>query len=186
MNKKNLPSPDVDKPENKSKKPKKDNKPKKDKISENKDETLHFLLGQKLIYLNTIAKVCMSWWVSSIVFCGTILAAVWLRRGELVDSGIINYLGFFVGCFFLSFIGFGIAALYYLFKFRDKISELIAPPNSSQTQTDSKQISADAFNIEIHSIMCGILIGIVTFILILIVWIILFVSLYQGCCKVFQ
>ncbi len=70
------------------------------------NENLRFLLGHKLSNLNIVSTVCMSWWVSSIVFCGSILAAVWLRRTELVESNIIVYLAFFVACFFASFIYF--------------------------------------------------------------------------------
>lgn len=150
-----------------------DNKP------ENDNETLYFLIEQKLTYLNTVAKVCMSWWVSSIVFCGTILAAVWLRRAELVDSGIIKLLGIAVAGFFASFIYFGITAIWCLNKLKTEISDLI----KSLKSANSKQIPETAFKIEIDSIKRAIEIGIGTFILILIVWILLCLNLYQGCCK---
>ena len=143
-------------------------------------ETIQFLLKHKLSYLNTVATVCMSWWVSSIVFCGTILAAVWLKRGDLVKSDIILPLGGVVAFFFLTFICFGICALIHLGKFRDDISTL-----SGKLKPEGlKPFFSNIFKREINSIWWGILIGITTFILILGVWFYLFIGLYKGCWKV--
>ena len=61
-------------------------------MSEDKDNP-RFLLEQKIASLNTVANVSMTWWVSSIVFCGAIFAAVWLYRGDLFESGIMKSLG---------------------------------------------------------------------------------------------
>jgi hypothetical protein len=43
---------------------------------EDKDNP-RFLLEQKIASLNTVANVSMTWWVSSVVFCALIFAAVW-------------------------------------------------------------------------------------------------------------
>lgn len=170
MKKEKSRSQKLDKADKKSKdkKSKKDNKPEIDY------ETPRFLLGQKLIYLNTIAKVCMSWWVSSIVFCGTILAAVWLRRDELVNSLVFIPLGIAIASFFASFIYFGITAIQHLSIFKTEISELLEKLKFA----DSEPVSTNIFDMEIGSIRRGIEIGIGTFILILIVWIALFLSLH--------
>lgn len=149
---------------------------KEDKIS---SENVHFLLEHKLSYLNTVSNVCMSWWVSSVVFCGSIVAAVWLNRKDLVESGIILWLGFVVAIFFAGFILFGIRIDKYLSRLKTNISCLtkeLKPPGLKQNLTQT-------FNIEIETIKCGVWIGIGTFIFILIVWIALFLTLYLNCWK---
>jgi len=131
------------------------------------DENIRFLLGQKLSFLNTAAKVCMSWWVSSIVFCGTILAVVWFKRGEF-EPGILTLLSIAVTIFFASFILFGMSAIWHLREFEAGINNFIGKLKLD----DSKQIFTDVFKHEINSIRRGIIIGIGSFILVLIVWII--------------
>jgi hypothetical protein len=53
----------------------------------------------------------MQWWVSSIVFCGAVLAAVWSNRAELRQPGILIGLGviLFVFFSFISYFGFSVA-----------------------------------------------------------------------------
>jgi hypothetical protein len=66
------------------------------------------LLEHKLSFLDTLASVGMSWWVSGIVFCATILAGCWWKR-DLVTS--IPYFHFFcltVTVFYFSVVGFGV------------------------------------------------------------------------------
>lgn len=75
------------------------------------DETLRFLITQKMSYVNSTVNVCMQWWVSSIVFCGAVLAAVWSNRAELRQPGILIGLGviLFVFFSFISYFGFSVA-----------------------------------------------------------------------------
>jgi len=78
------------------------------------DEDKRFLLGRKLDYASTLANVCMLWWVSSLVFSGSIFAAVWFEREKLVASRIIHPLGVFLSLFFLgvAFFGYRITRYY--------------------------------------------------------------------------
>lgn len=71
------------------------------------DETRRFLIEQKVSYVNSTVHVSMSWWVSSIVFCGSVLAAIWLQREELrqqpryvIGLGIVLFAFFFVIAYF--------------------------------------------------------------------------------------
>jgi hypothetical protein len=48
------------------------------------DDTLRFLIEQKMAYINSTVNVCMLWWVSSIAFCGTVLVTVWSNQGKLL------------------------------------------------------------------------------------------------------
>lgn len=146
------------------------------------NENVRFLLGQKISHFNTVSHVCMSWWVSSIVFCGSILAAVWFNRSDLMQSGIFPILGFVVAFFFLSFIWFGTVINRYLTRLDKDISFLIKKlkPNVSKLNPDC------AFGAETHSIKWGIRIGISTFILILLAWFFLVTTLHLGFWKSLQ
>jgi hypothetical protein len=75
------------------------------------DETLCFLIEQKVSYVNSTVNVCLLWWVSSIVFCGYVLAAVWSQREQLKQFGYVMGLGIilFVFFFFIAHFGFLIA-----------------------------------------------------------------------------
>ena len=97
---------------------------------ENNEET-RFLLGQKLAYVNTLASVCMTWWVSSIVFCGSILAAVWLYRDKLIVSGLIHLLGVFLSLFFAGIAVFGAQITWnHLPKLKEDLSRLPKKTNN--------------------------------------------------------
>ena len=71
-------------------------------------QVLNTLLEQKLQLLNTIAVVGMTWWVSSIVFCGSALGVIWLKRHEIASAPFFGLLGIFLGVFFASIVLFGI------------------------------------------------------------------------------
>jgi len=71
-------------------------------------QILNTLLEQKLELLNTIANVGMTWWVSSIVFCGSALGAIWLKRHEIAAAPFFGWLGLFLGVFFVSIVLFGV------------------------------------------------------------------------------
>jgi|GEM_PF-2486939 len=74
-------------------------------------DTIRFLIQQKMSYVNSTVNVCMLWWVSSIVFCGYVLAAVWLYRDQLREPGYLIGLGLilFVFFFFIAYFGILIA-----------------------------------------------------------------------------
>ena len=52
----------------------------------------NILIEQKLQSLNIIAQVGITWWVSSIVFCATAVAAVWKFRGQIVIEAYFSSL----------------------------------------------------------------------------------------------
>lgn len=87
-------------------------------------ETLQILLEQKFIFLNTIANVGMTWWVSSIVFCGSVLGGIWLKKKEVVDMAHFGLLGFFLGVFFASIVLFGILMIFVTIELQTEIELL--------------------------------------------------------------
>lgn len=102
-------------------------------LIEQNNETLRFLIEQKTTYLNSVVNVCMLWWVSSIVFYGSILAAMWLKQTELkkwlkqdAKRKVLN-IGLLKGAllgFFLATALFGVAILFYSFPIQSEISAL--------------------------------------------------------------
>jgi len=132
------------------------------------EEALRFLVGQKISSLNTAGNVCMTWWVSSVVFCGTILAAIWLQRKELAESRFIIWLLFAVlTLFFAGIVSFGIVVISHLKKFREDVLTLT---------TGLQQ--GGLFRTDLEFFKWGMIIGTSSFALILLAWIIFWVFLY--------
>jgi hypothetical protein len=137
-------------------------------MPEDKDNP-RFLLEQKIASLNTVANVGMTWWVSSIIFCGSIFAAVWLYRGDLVESGIMKSLGRVLLIFFLGVIVFGGLIIVYLCKVRKEISALSAALGGK-----------GYFSIELNFFISAMIVGTLSFLLIAVVWIFLYTGLSAG------
>lgn len=93
---------------------------------QDRNETLRFLIEQKISSMNTAGNICMTWWVSSVLFCGSVLAAVWLQKAELVKSGSLLLVGLslVLTAFFAGIVLFGIVAIKYLKKFEGDICRL--------------------------------------------------------------
>jgi hypothetical protein len=140
-------------------------------VKDEKNNT-HFLLGQKLGFANVAVNVCMVWWVSSVVFCCSILAAVWIQRNDLVKSWIIHLLGVVLVIFFGGVTAFGtLIERLYLCKLHKGISDL-----TERLNQDDK----DIFSTEIVTFRVVMFIGTSSFFLILIVWCFLWVGLARG------
>jgi hypothetical protein len=91
-------------------------------VTENKmSDTARFLFEQKIKCVNTIGHVCMSWYVSTVVFYGTILAVVWWNRKDLTDSKIIPWLGVLLTAFFAGVLFYGITFVRYLARLQTEI-----------------------------------------------------------------
>jgi hypothetical protein len=90
------------------------------------NETQRFLIEQKLSFVTTAVNACMLWWVSSIVFCGSVLAAVWIKRVELREEHFIRWTGAILSIFFLAISCFGFFAIYFIRKVKTEIFSLAA------------------------------------------------------------
>jgi hypothetical protein len=67
------------------------------------EEALRALLEHKLSFLETVAQTTMAWWVSSIVFCATVIAIFWGRRQDVVMLPGLNIVCSLVSVFLFSF-----------------------------------------------------------------------------------
>jgi hypothetical protein len=141
-------------------------------IKDWEDGKNRFFLEQKLTYVNTIAHVCMTWWVSSVVFCASILAGVWLKRTELVESGMIHLLGAVLTIFFASIVIFGgLVRWLYLPNLHKEISDFSGITNGTRK---------NFFSTELSAFKKSMVLGTGSFFLILLVWIALWIGLSYG------
>jgi len=135
-------------------------------VNDEEDENIRFLLEQKLALMNMAGNVCMAWWVSSVVFCGSILAVVWLNRSELVESGMIDLLGIALSIFFVSIINFGALIIwFYLGNLRKEICDLT---------------KKEFFSTELSTLKWTMINGTFSFFLILLLWIVIWIGLSSG------
>lgn len=134
------------------------------------EETIRLLIEQKITFVNTAANVCMLWWVSSIVFYGSVLAAMWvkqdelkarLKQDELEGKKSINLLGWVLSCFFLATALFGVVIFCYSFPIQRGIAGLAA----------RLKYEGSFFYNEIWGFRIAMLFGIGSFCLVFLIWI---------------
>ncbi|HEX7998576.1 MAG TPA: polymer-forming cytoskeletal protein [Pyrinomonadaceae bacterium] len=126
------------------------------------NETIRFLVEQKTTYVNSIINVCMLWWVSSVVFYGSVLAAVWLKQKELKEHRfILNLLGLTLSVLFLSTAAFGLLVIRYSFQIQGEIDTLV----------DSLKGPDNFFDTELSGFRRAMGFGIGSFLLITLIWI---------------
>jgi hypothetical protein len=131
-------------------------------------ETLRSLLVVKLQYLSTLSTIYMTWWVSSVVFCGSVLGVVWINRNQFMTMSpfVMRLFFILVLSFFLSIVTFGWWGMI----------------TTSSFEHDALTISA-ALNIdnnlysEFTQIWGGILIGTTSFCIVTIMWIGIWITL---------
>jgi len=131
-------------------------------------ETIRHLLEQKVSYVNAIGNVSMLWWVTSVVFCVSILATVWKNRRDLVEEKWAVWLVGIAGSgLFLGIIFYGISVILYLDSIERELSELAV----------SLSAKADFFSTDIWLFRRAMQIGTSSFAGVLILWIVMFVVL---------
>lgn len=79
------------------------------------------LIELKLLTLHSLQSTGMTWWASSVVFCASVIAAVWNQRKTLVKRGFINWLGFAIGFFFISIVSYGAILTVHCLKLRSDV-----------------------------------------------------------------
>ena len=134
-------------------------------------ETIKFLIERKLDYLNSGAQVCILWWASSVVFCGSILGGVWSKRAELKERRIVHGLGVVPLVFFSSIVIFGcVAVVVYLRNIQKEIAGL----------ANHLGFQGQFFNTEISAFGWAMWAGISSFMLVWVAWILIWRRLIQD------
>lgn len=125
------------------------------------------LLQKKLDFVATLANIGMTWWVSSVVFCGSILAAVWVYRKEVASSPLFVWLAAGLTYFFISIVVFGVFIVCVV----------------NHLETEAHQILSylkfnESFSfIEFATVRYGMVIGTTSFVVVTVAWVGLCVSI---------
>ncbi len=119
----------------------------------------------------------MTWWVSSVVFAGTILGAVWVQRDQLGNSSITVKLVvlFVLAAFFGGLTAFGWQVIKYLEIFEQDLREF--PEGSREGRL---------FSTELKFFRTGMWIGTICFVVTTFVWIFFWFALWLKCCPVIK
>jgi hypothetical protein len=129
------------------------------------DKTIRFLIQQKMSYVNSAVNICMLWWASSIVFSGSILAAVWTKRGELGPPVNVILLGLAIFIFFFGVADFGFLAANRLGMVQKQIAELASKLDYGESEREE-----NFFHTEIKTFQISMILGGGSFALICVVW----------------
>jgi|LakMenE18May11ns_1017448.scaffolds.fasta_scaffold9874352_2 hypothetical protein len=122
--------------------------------------TAELLLGKKIELLSTIANTSMLWWVSSVVFCASLLGTIWAQKTEIKSLPFRKSLSFLLYSFFTSIVLYGVlVTVITALEFRNikfLLKELNVPSN--------------LFDANYMWLLVGMPIGTSSFILVLVVW----------------
>ena len=126
-------------------------------------ETALVVLEKNLDYLNTLANIGMTWWVSGVVFCGTTIAAVWLKRLELGSNPLFPWLRAGLTCFFFSIVVFGFFIMWVVDELQGQINFLKVV----------LKLNKGNIGIEFTAVKYGMAIGTSSFVLIIVGWLVM-------------
>lgn len=120
------------------------------------------MLTQKFHFLEVVANTSMTWWVSSVVFCSTVIGIIWLYKSDVfkLPSRLFSFLGITLHLFFLSVVIYGLLVIYRVIKIEEDINRIINLLGFAELK----------FNQDIISLKCSILMGTTSFFLIWILW----------------
>lgn len=89
------------------------------------DTTTQFIIEHKLYTLHSLQSTGMSWWVSSVVFCASIIGAVWYHRKQLASHPeVMKSLRFAIGFFFITVIAYGVVLAVHCMAMRADVLSL--------------------------------------------------------------
>lgn len=120
------------------------------------------LLELKINTLNVYATTGMTWWVSSIVFCATIIGAAWIKKDELEEFPLFNLLGWFLTFFFFSIVLFGIWAIISIQRLSNEVNSIQAALQLSP------ELSSDS-TFYTYQVAYGL--GTISFGVVLVIWV---------------
>jgi large-conductance mechanosensitive channel len=137
------------------------------------EDTIRFLIEQKVTFINAAASVCMSWWVTSTLFSGSILATVWAKRNQIIEHKLVNWLGCILFVFFSSIVFYGFMMTYYLSSVQSEIDILV----------EKLKPEAAFFHIELSAFFWAMIAGTISFVLVWAAWIFLWINLSSDAKK---
>ena len=124
-------------------------------------ETLRKLLEGKVAFLVACVNACMLWWVSSVVFCGSVLSTTYAKRNQITKLKNFNWFAGIVAVFFFTIVAFGFGVTYLMARERSQTADLLKMLN----------VQGDLYSTEFYIFQFGIMLGTTSFVLVLITWI---------------
>lgn len=101
------------------------------------NEMMMLILQHKLAFLNSIIDPLMIWYVSSVVFCASIISAVYINRKDIASIHGLNWFCSLILFFFSSIVTFGIWAIVSLVvRIIDIVSISAMPHHPYRTERD--------------------------------------------------
>lgn len=144
------------------------------------EETKRFLIEQKVSFVNSAVNAAMLWWVSSILFCGSALAAVWSNKeGLQKNTGILVGIGIVLFVFFGAIAIFGFLGAYRLCIVQGEIAALARHWKYTAPE-DKPTLMDNFFYTEILTYRIAMIIGGYSFALIHVVWFTFWLYLLRG------
>jgi len=133
---------------------------------------IQFLIEQKIEVFRTVCDISMLWWVSSVVFCASILAALWIKRCELEHLPYLGRLSLsaLLSVFFISIIFYGVWVYWYFSVLQGDLAKLLHQIKASPT----------TFDTELNLAKLAILTGASSFGIVLIIWVILICAIWRS------
>ena len=134
------------------------------------NESLPIILEHKLTFLDTIAMVGISWWVSATVFCASIIAVIYKKRSELRETPrVFHWLQLGLYLFFFSIVLFGVFLMNMTSKLNLETIEIIKIIDNQQSTSQLTNINFGEFT----TVYWGLAIGTSSFVLIVVAWVLL-------------
>lgn len=140
------------------------------------EEVCKLLLSEKYRTLHTYFTTGMTWWVSAVVFSGSILIGTWANNGKVVQLAVSNpFVSHVIFClvtlFFATVIGYGGWCIHSLEKLKTSVSEIIA--SISRDSAVKHTVTIPEFTL----ISVAYVIGTSSFVLILVIWLVTWIKL---------
>ena len=118
-------------------------------------------LDGKIAFLTTVINACMLWWVSSVVFCGSVLSTTYVKRKEILKLRNLNWFIFIVAFFILTIVAFGCGLGWLMYLERLQTAELLG----------KLKLPADGYKLEYQIFEWGLCLGTSSFVLVFITWV---------------
>lgn len=104
---------------------------------------LEIILTQQFKSLEIVATTSMTWWVSSIVFCSSVIALFWFHKDEVckLPIKIFKRIIFVLNFFFFSVVLYGVLIILHTIKIGYDICKIISLIGFSETISNYDAVS---------------------------------------------
>jgi len=120
------------------------------------------LLDYKYQIMNSIAANTITWWVSAVVFCSTIVVGAWIQKDQLKRFPLFRYAGLIITVFLFTVVLFGCWVVYGLQRLHEEVDALQAAFGLDAA------LSTD-FTFVTYQI--AIVVGTTSFVMLLVMWV---------------